>query len=70
MYVLPYVSKVYGALTGLSKSMIKELYGDKQFKQWRRSYITRPPPTSSFSSVYPGNEVSNRHYPHTYIHTY
>eukprot|EP01036_Dinobryon_divergens_P029378 gene29378-38463_t len=42
--------RMYGALTGLSKSMIKELYGDKQFKQWRRSYITRPPPTSSFSS--------------------
>jgi bisphosphoglycerate-dependent phosphoglycerate mutase len=37
--------------------MVKELYGEKQFKQWRRSYITRPPPTSSFSSVYPGNEV-------------
>eukprot|EP01035_Chromulina_nebulosa_P023209 gene23209-30083_t len=44
--------RMYGALTGLSKSMIKELYGDKQFKQWRRSYITRPPPTSSFSRPY------------------
>ena len=49
-------SPVYGALTGLSKSMIKEIYGDKQFKQWRRSYTTRPPATSSFSSVYPGND--------------
>mmetsp|Transcript_11181 Transcript_11181/g.15391 ORF Transcript_11181/g.15391 Transcript_11181/m.15391 type:complete len:622 (+) Transcript_11181:61-1926(+) len=48
--------RMYGALTGLSKSMIKEIYGDKQFKQWRRSYTTRPPATSSFSSVYPGND--------------
>lgn len=48
--------RMYGALTGLSKSMIAEKHGQKQFKSWRRGYDSRPPETSSFSSVYPGND--------------
>lgn len=55
--------RMYGALTGMSKAMIKETYGEAQFNKWRRSYATRPPPLSSFSGVYPGNDeryVNNR----------
>jgi bisphosphoglycerate-dependent phosphoglycerate mutase len=40
-----------GALTGLSKKMIRQLYGEAQFKRWRRSYDERPPPISSFSAA-------------------
>ncbi len=46
----------YGALTGLSKKMIAQRHGDAKFKRWRRSYATRPPEVSSFSSNYPGND--------------
>lgn len=48
--------RMYGALTGMSKKMIAERHGKEQFKKWRRGYTNRPPPTSSFSSVYPGND--------------
>ncbi len=34
----------YGALTGLDKAETRQRYGDEQFKQWRRSYSTPPPP--------------------------
>ena len=47
---------MYGALTGLSKKKTRTVYGEKQFKKWRRSYNTRPPPVSSFSQHYPGND--------------
>ena len=47
---------MYGALTGLSKKMIAQSYGEAQFMAWRRSYRTRPPPASSFSPNYPGND--------------
>lgn len=46
----------YGALTGLSKQMVKQRHGDKQFKAWRRGYSTKPPEVSSFSQHYPGND--------------
>lgn len=48
--------RMYGALTGLSKEMIRQRHGSKQFKLWRRSYDIRPPPVSSFSNHYPGND--------------
>ena len=48
--------RMYGALTGMSKKMIAEQHGDEIFRKWRRGYDTRPPPTNSFSSVYPGND--------------
>lgn len=47
----------YGALTGLSKKKTRTVYGEKQFKKWRRSYNTKPPPVSSFSHHYPGNDA-------------
>jgi len=47
---------MYGSLTGLSKKMTAEKYGNEQLKKWRRSYDTRPPPVSSFSTMYPGND--------------
>ena len=53
---LSIVSK-YGALTGNSKSMIGQQYGEKQLKAWRRGYTVRPPKVSSFSLDYPGNDV-------------
>lgn len=48
--------RMYGALTGLSKDMIRQQHGPQQFRMWRRSYDTRPPPVSSFSHHYPGND--------------
>ena len=48
--------RMYGALTGLSKKKTRTVYGDVQFKKWRRSYNTRPPAVSSFSGNYPGND--------------
>ncbi len=38
-----------GALTGLSKKMIKQRHGTEQFTKWRRGYDTPPPLISSFS---------------------
>eukprot|EP00746_Dinoflagellata_sp_MGD_P021982 gnl/MRDRNA2_/MRDRNA2_151339_c0_seq1.p1 gnl/MRDRNA2_/MRDRNA2_151339_c0~~gnl/MRDRNA2_/MRDRNA2_151339_c0_seq1.p1 ORF type:complete len:750 (+),score=112.91 gnl/MRDRNA2_/MRDRNA2_151339_c0_seq1:149-2398(+) len=54
--------RMYGALTGLSKVMIKERYGDAQFKAWRRGYDIRPPFLNSFSSNYPGNDERYERY--------
>jgi 2,3-bisphosphoglycerate-dependent phosphoglycerate mutase len=48
--------RMYGSLTGLSKLMIGQKHGAEQLKLWRRSYSTRPPSVSSFSSKYPGND--------------
>jgi bisphosphoglycerate-dependent phosphoglycerate mutase len=48
--------RMYGALTGLSKKMIRQRHGEEVFKKWRRSYATRPPEVSSFSAHYPGND--------------
>lgn len=46
----------YGALTGLSKKMIRQKHGQEQFLRWRRGFDTTPPPASSFSHAYPGND--------------
>jgi len=46
----------YGELTGLSKQMVKQRHGEKQFKAWRRGYKSPPPKVSSFSPHYPGND--------------
>ncbi|KAL3913306.1 MAG: hypothetical protein SGPRY_008027 [Prymnesium sp.] len=45
--------RMYGALTGLSKKKTRTVYGETQFKLWRRSYDTPPPAVSSFSEHYP-----------------
>jgi 2,3-bisphosphoglycerate-dependent phosphoglycerate mutase len=49
--------RMYGALTGKSKKMIAHEYGEEQLKKWRRGLGVRPPPTSSYSLSYPGNDV-------------
>lgn len=48
--------RMNGALTGKSKQMIANEYGEDQLKKWRRGYTIRPPPTSSYSLSYPGND--------------
>lgn len=48
--------RMYGELTGLSKQMVKQRHGEKQFKAWRRGFDVRPPSVSSFSVNYPGND--------------
>lgn len=48
--------RMYGELTGLSKMMVKQRHGEKQFKAWRRGFDVRPPAVSSFSQNYPGND--------------
>jgi len=47
---------MYGKLTGMSKQMVKQRHGEEQFMAWRRGYKVRPPPVSSFSQHYPGND--------------
>jgi len=48
--------RFYGDLTGKSKKMIANKYGEDQLKKWRRGYTIRPPPVSSYSLNYPGND--------------
>jgi len=52
--------RMYGELTGLSKQMVKQRHGEKQFKAWRRGFDVRPPKVSSFSQNYPGNDPRYR----------
>lgn len=54
--------RMYGALTGLSKQMVAQRHGTETLKKWRRGYATRPPPISSFSSIYPGEQGETAHY--------
>jgi len=49
--------RMYGALTGKSKKRVANDYGEEQLKRWRRGYTVRPPPTSSYSLSYPGNDL-------------
>mmetsp|Transcript_20535 Transcript_20535/g.30867 ORF Transcript_20535/g.30867 Transcript_20535/m.30867 type:complete len:759 (-) Transcript_20535:253-2529(-) len=49
--------RMYGDLTGKSKKMIANEYGEDQLVKWRRGYTIRPPPTSSYSLSYPGNDL-------------
>jgi 2,3-bisphosphoglycerate-dependent phosphoglycerate mutase len=46
----------YGDLTGKSKKMIGNIYGEDQLKKWRKGYKQRPPQVSSYSFNYPGND--------------
>jgi 2,3-bisphosphoglycerate-dependent phosphoglycerate mutase len=55
--------RMYGDLTGKSKRMVANEYGDEQLKKWRRGYKIRPPRVSSYSISYPGNDQSRtKHY--------
>ena len=53
---------MYGALTGKSKQMIANEYGDAQLKKWRRGFKIRPPAVSSYSFNYPGNDYKRTKY--------
>ena len=53
---------MYGALTGKSKAMVANEYGEEQLKKWRRGFTIRPPPTSSYSFSYPGNDYGRTKY--------
>jgi len=52
----------YGALTGKSKKMASNIHGEEQLKKWRKGYTIRPPPVSSYSFHYPGNDERRTKY--------
>lgn len=54
--------RVYGKLTGLSKSMVAQKYGQTKFQNWRRGCAMRPPKASSFSPNYPVNDMRYQKY--------
>jgi 2,3-bisphosphoglycerate-dependent phosphoglycerate mutase len=54
--------RMYGALTGKSKAMVANEYGEEQLIKWRRGFKIRPPPVSSYSLNYPGNDYSRTKY--------
>ena len=54
--------RMYGDLTGLSKAMVQQRHGEKQFMAWRRGYAVKPPPVSSFSPQYSGNDMRYKKY--------
>lgn len=54
--------RMYGALTGKSKQMIANEYGEDQLKKWRRGFKISPPPVSSYSLSYPGNDYKRTKY--------
>ena len=45
----------YGALTGLNKIEMKEIYGEKKIHEFRRSWNVRPAPLSKNSPFHPEN---------------
>lgn len=51
-----------GKLTGQSKKMVGNIYGQDQLKKWRRSYHIPPPKSSSYSFSYPGNDYRRAKY--------
>jgi len=54
--------RMYGGLTGKSKQMIANEYGEAQLKKWRRGFKIRPPAVSSYSFNYPGNDYKRTKY--------
>lgn len=52
----------YGELTGRSKKMVGNIYGQDQLKKWRRSFDIPPPKASSYSFTYPGNDYRRTKY--------
>lgn len=45
--------RMYGALTGLNKKEVADMYGQEQFEQWVRD----PPPLQRDSQYFPGNDA-------------
>ena len=86
------IQRMYGALTGKSKQMVANEYGEAQLKvsviktslsswrhkvgklliadvpprstmkKWRRGFKIQPPPVSSYSLSYPGNDYKRTKY--------
>eukprot|EP00471_Norrisiella_sphaerica_P000224 CAMPEP_0184484750 /NCGR_PEP_ID=MMETSP0113_2-20130426/6426_1 /TAXON_ID=91329 /ORGANISM="Norrisiella sphaerica, Strain BC52" /LENGTH=825 /DNA_ID=CAMNT_0026865871 /DNA_START=476 /DNA_END=2954 /DNA_ORIENTATION=- len=48
--------RMYGALTGMSKSQIALTFGEELVQQWRRSLDVRPPELDEKHPYWPGNE--------------
>lgn len=46
----------YGTLQGMNKDEIKQQYGEKKFKEWRRSYAIQPPALTADDERYPGKD--------------
>jgi 2,3-bisphosphoglycerate-dependent phosphoglycerate mutase len=42
--------------------MVANIYGEDQLKKWRKGYKVRPPPVSSYSFSYPGNDKRRTKY--------
>ena len=51
--------RMYGALTGLSKTETAERLGPKLVQEWRGSLKSRPPPLSPADRYYPGRDRSH-----------
>ena len=51
--------RMYGALTGLSKTETAERLGPKLVQEWRGSLKSRPPPLSPADRFYPGRDRSH-----------
>ncbi|MCB5270597.1 MAG: 2,3-diphosphoglycerate-dependent phosphoglycerate mutase [Candidatus Cloacimonetes bacterium] len=46
----------YGALEGLNKAEMAEIYGEEQVLAWRRSFDIAPPPLTKDDERYPGHD--------------
>ncbi|ACY96290.1 phosphoglyceromutase [Thermomonospora curvata] len=53
----------YGALQGKNKAQTREKYGEEQFKIWRRSYDTPPPPIPDDDPLSQVNDLKYAHLP-------
>jgi 2,3-bisphosphoglycerate-dependent phosphoglycerate mutase len=51
--------RMYGALTGLSKTETAERLGPKLVQEWRGSLKSRPPPLTPADKYYPGRDRSH-----------
>ncbi|SNC59098.1 2,3-diphosphoglycerate-dependent phosphoglycerate mutase [Sodalis endosymbiont of Henestaris halophilus] len=51
----------YGALQGFNKDETAEKYGDKQVKQWRRSFAITPPALTRDDKRFPGHDMRYAH---------
>lgn len=47
----------YGGLQGLNKSEVMKQYGEKKVKEWRRSFLIKPPEININSQYYPKNDL-------------
>jgi len=53
----------YGALQGLGKKEMANLYGAEQVQAWRRGYDVRPPESNEGDEYWTGNDLQYRNIP-------